>query len=374
MIPWRGWQRGVGWVAHYANGVLSVGLLLMLAVALVLRGTWMGVWWIGCWMLIMGVAVLIRRWGQTRVLPWIATHFEGHLMHMRLWEWGVSLIVLGLGLGWPQWPMLGMGYGDLRSYGVVIIGTILTVYVMAIEWDQSEKWALPMMVTSLFGVVSLGYWALGWTRLLMALMVVIGTWIPWVLFKKGGWHRDGIERPLQLLLVTVAIVGCRGTSQPLIDTLFQTGLMIQYLFTIPGMVMGAFLAVYLAYYRLGMGQWVVVPLLPIALGFVLGPDAGMMLWVSFGYIAPMMGILFSHTALRMAGLSLLMSGITYGGYPHFILLLSSQSSDTRATVGIGFIVCWLVLTLLSNQLRYEWTLDGVVRARMKRKRRHDVSG
>jgi|GEM_PF-3295159 len=387
MMPWRAWQKGVGWVGRHANAVLLMGLLGALAMALVLKGTWMGIGWVGLVLgvgvVVMGGGAMVRRWGgRWRQVLWREgdespewmVRWVGWWARFRGFEWVLSLGIAGVGLGWPQWTWVGGGYGDHHAYGVVMVGIWLTIYVMAVEWDQSEKWALPMMVTTLFGVVSLGHWSLGWTHLLMALMVVMGAWLPWVVGKKKEWNRDGegIDRPIQLLLLIVAIVGCRGTSQPLIESLFQTGLMIQYLFTIPGMVMGAFLAVYVAYYRMGIWQWVVVPLLPMLMGFVLGPDAGMMVWVSFGYMAPVMGILFSHTVVRMAGLSLLMSVVTYVGYPLSMLLLSSQSNDTRATVGIGFIVCWLMVILLSSQLRYEWTLDGVVRARMKRKRRHDV--
>lgn len=363
-------SRWVDWGRTHPLDVIAMLQLLLLGGGLVVKEQFLG---IAGWLL-MGILGGFR-WGlkgyASRI---IETSKRWVSLTPAQWDWAIRVMIvlpiLAGGFSIPFLPYIGVsGFGDTRDLVVVTVGMMVSLYLMAYEWDHYHKWSHPMMAIALYGIATLGWWVVGTDFFIYAMMmVVMGIWgVSWI--GPLSSHDQWMVKPLYLTIPMLAIVLCRLGTTHVISELFPTGLMIQYFFSIPGLILGGCLSVFLLMNSFNWWQWVLVPAMPLLLGVVLGPEAGLMSWVSFGYMAPIVGLRDIRILSRLGLLVYVMSVVSVLGFPVAQSWLATLSMDMRVILGIGVMVGWLMVILLSNQIRYEWSLDSVIRARLRRKKR-----
>lgn len=264
--------------------------------------------------------------------------------------------------------------GDLgfRNYkGVMVLLTVFlgVGYLILNETDRQNKYILPLIMISGVGLVSFGISTVDYDYLLFTLLLIFGQITLWDWWFESHNSLSNLSRSAMMLALPVSIfIYSQISSHLLIKELFPSGLLIQYFFALPGLFSGIFFGIYLAKFKFRKSSWIIVPLVPVTLSIILGIEAGVCYWMTLGFTLLLMSILDPNKTYLYSGFSLGTTLLMTLLMPQLHIPYELIGTEVRSAIAISVIVFWLIVTLFTNQVRRDWSLENLAKIRTRRRR------
>ncbi|NBV42255.1 hypothetical protein EBR96_05750 [bacterium] len=346
--------------------VVLMAQIAVLSIALLLRGRLFGV--------VFAILIFLIRFVGLRFLLFRQIHAQKWAGDARWLYAGLLFGAVVAGLAF--YAVIAAPYvGDRALVGGpgfwVVAGMFYTTAVIInAEAERPDKYLLPLIVMAGLALLAFGYWGVGPDSLLAVLLLLCG-----VLVLYDGWFEDDAfhgQIPLtavRLLFPLVAFACGRAASQYLIQSVYPSGLIIQYYYTLPGLFAGFFIAFYIYRFQFRRWLWVIVPILPIFVSLVMGIEGGLSFWISFIFGAYMLSYVDASKVMVFGATSLGMTVLAYPLLQIFQLPLSAMSDEGRSAIGISAVVFWVIIILFGNQSRRDWGVESIAKLRLRRRKK-----
>jgi hypothetical protein len=345
--------------------IWSAIIVMVLSGALALRGRMIGI--------AILVTVGIARWGLPRISRVI--QFRSNYRIAGWIQIAVGIIV-PVALIWVAFiglnvlPFIGdVSFRNYKGLALLFISFLGMGYLVMDEIDRPNKYLLPLILISAYALVSFGN-SVDPEYLLVALNLIMSAIFLWEWWFSDHLYMKGMARSSLMLALPVAVFTCgQIASQDRLHALFPTGLLIQYFFSLPGLFLGFFMAVYLSRFTFRKSSWILAPLVPVVVSLVLGIEAGNCYWIAFIFGAFLFSLIDSAKIFLLSGVSLATTLLLYVVLPGLHIPFDLIGDELRAALGVSIVVFWLILTLFGNQVRRDWALENMARIRIRRRSR-----
>ena len=280
------------------------------------------------------------------------------------------ILVWGIFYGLNFLPWIGdVAFRNYKGLMVLSIAFLGLGFLVLNETDRPNKYMLPLIGISGVSFIAFGISTVDYDYLLIVLLLLMGVIVLWDWWFSPHLYMKGMARSAMVLVLPIAVFTCgQIASQVVLRILFPSGLLIQYFFALPGLFVGVFLAIYLTKFNFRKSSWIVAPLVPIILSLILGIEAGMCYWLSFGFTLFLMSLVESHKVFLLSGISLATTVVLYLLLPGMHIPFNLIGTDLRSALGVSVVVFWLIITLFGNQVRRDWSLEHLAKIRFKNRR------
>jgi len=267
-------------------------------------------------------------------------------------------------------PLIGdMGFKDYRGFLSASIVVIGFGYLMATEIDRPSKYLLPMVTLSALSLVGYSVFALKYDYVFQIFELIFLAILFWDLWFSAQMEMQGLSKSSMGLLLPISVFffGYYG-FQNFLHAWFPSGLLIQFFFSIPGLLGGMFVSTYLNKFRFRKSSWITISIIPIVIGLIFGVEASICYWITFGFGCYLNSILDHSRVFYFSAASLATSVVMTVCVPIVHIPFAFLGTELRSVIAVSVVVFWLILTLFSTQSRRDWSIEHLSRTRLRKRR------